>query len=449
MDDFLKNNYLLGNKSSIMIYEAIKDLPFYDIHNHVDINQLFENKNFEDIWQLEGETDHYVWELMRRRGVDERFITGSASNKEKWCKLAEVFPDFIGNPLYEWIHLDLRRNLNINEEISIESAEKIWEQSKEILKEDLLKPVNIIKNANIKKMCIVSDVLDNLENFKNINTPYKVLPAFRTDKAYNIEKDDFINFSSELCKKFNKDASSFDSFLDTLSNALLYFKEFGCQISDQGLFIPYGHYVEKERAKEIYYKKLSHNALTDKEIKDFKAFMLFYLGELYCENRMSAQYHVGAIRDYRKSLFDSLGPDSGGDVSTNNIEIALNLKDFLNHFDSKFNIILYILDPFHLPTIATLARAYPNVFIGAPWWFNDSPFGIEFCFKYISSVDLIANFSGFTTDSRKIISFGSRIELFRRVLSNVLGEFVEKGQAPFSNVLELAKKIASKDILIN
>ena len=448
MNNFLKGNYLLGNKFSVMIYEAIKDLPFYDIHNHVDVNQLFENRNLEDIWQLEGETDHYVWELMRRRGVDEKFITGGASNKEKWCKLAEVFPDFVGNPLYEWIHLDLKRNLNINDEISIESAEKIWDLSKEILKEDSLKPVNIIKNANIKKMCIVSDILDNLENFKNINAPYKVLPAFRTDKAYNIEKDNFINFSNDLCKKFNSDPSSFDSFLDALSKALLYFKEFGCQISDQGLFVPYGHYVKKDKAKAIYLKKMTNKALDFDDIKDFKAFMLSYLGELYSENIMSAQYHIGAVRDYRRSLFDSLGPDSGGDVSTNNLEIALNLKDFLNYFDGKFKIILYILDPFHLSTVATLARAYPNVFIGAPWWFNDSPFGIEFSFKYVSSVDLIINFSGFTTDSRKIISFGSRIELFRRILSNVMGEFTQKGQMAYNRALDAAKKIASKDILL-
>jgi glucuronate isomerase len=176
--------------------------------------------------------------------------------------------------------------------------------------------------------------------------------------------------------------------------------------------------------------------------------MLFYLGELYSENKLTAQYHIGAVRDYRKMLFDRLGPDTGGDISTNNIDIAMNLKDFLNTFDSKFNIILYILDPFHIPTITTLVRAYPNVFIGAPWWFNDAPFGMEFCLKYISSVDLLSNFSGFTTDSRKIISFGSRIEVFRRVLSNVLGEFVEKSQMSHNRAIDIATKVSTKDILI-
>lgn len=447
MNAFLDDKYLLESERAQNIYEEIKNLPFFDIHSHVDINQLSENKNFEDIWQLEGQTDHYVWELMRRRGVDEKCITGDATNKEKWFKLASAFPDFVGNPLYEWIHMDIRRNLNINEEISEDSGDRIWNISQEILQKDALKPVNIIKNAGIKKMCIVSDVLDNLENFRKVNAPYKILPAFRTDKVYNIEKNNFIDFSKELCKKFNKDESTFNGFLDALGKALSYFKEFGCQISDQGLFIPYGHYVKKERAEEIYLKRIAHKELGSEEIADFKAFILFYLGELYSENKLSAQYHIGAVRDYRKSLFDMLGPDSGGDISTNSLEIAMNLKDFLNTFDGKFNIILYVVDPFHLPTIATLARAFPNVLIGAPWWFNDSPFGIEFCFKYIASVDLLINFSGFTTDSRKIISFGSRIELFRRVLSSVLGEFVEKGQIPYLRALDVAKKISSKDIL--
>jgi glucuronate isomerase len=447
MSVFLGEDYLLVNNTSKKIYEEIKSLPFFDIHSHVDINQLADNKNFEDIWQVEGQTDHYVWELMRRRGVEEKFITGRTTNKEKWFKLASVFPDFVGNPLYEWIHLDLRRNLNINEEISAETAEKIWNESKEILKKDELKPINIIKNANIKKMCIVSDVLDNLDNFKKVNAPYKILPVFRTDKVYNIEKDDFINFSNILCKKFNQNETTFDGYLDALSKALSYFKEFGCQVSDQGLFIPYGHYVTKNRAKEIYVKRMSNKALKNEEMADYKAFMLFYLGELYSENNFTAQYHIGAVRDYRKSLFDMLGPDSGGDISTNNLGIAMSLKNFLNAFDGKFNIILYVVDPFHLPSIATLSRAYPNVLIGAPWWFNDSPFGIEFCFKYISSVDLLFNFSGFTTDSRKIISFGSRIELFRRVLSSVMGEFVEKGQIPYNRALEVAKRVSSKDIL--
>lgn len=446
MSVFLGEDYLLVNKTSKKIYEEIKNLPFFDIHSHVDINQLADNKNFEDIWQLEGQTDHYVWELMRRRGVEEKYITGNATNKEKWFKLASVFPDFVGNPVYEWIHLDLRRNLDINEEISADTANKIWDISKEALKKESLKPLNIIKNANIKKMCIVSDVLDNLENFKKVNAPFKILPVFRADKVYNIEKDSFTDFCNEICQKFNSEVT-FEGFLDALSKALSYFKEYECKISDQGLFIPYGHYVTKSRAKEIYLKRIAHKELNCEEVADYKAFMLFYLGELYCENNFTAQYHIGAVRDYRKCLFDLLGADSGGDISTNSLEIAMNLKDFLNTFEGKFNIILYVVDPSHLPTIATIARAYPNVLIGAPWWFNDSPFGIEFCFKYISSVDLLINFSGFTTDSRKIISFGSRIELFRRVLSSVMGEFVEKGQMPYNRALNVAKDISSRDIL--
>mgnify|MGYP005810631393 CR=1 FL=1 len=445
---FLDDNYLLSNYSSKAIYEEVKNLPFVDIHNHVDILQLVENKNFDDIWQLEGQTDHYVWELMRRRGVPEAYITGEASNKEKWNKLASVFPDFAGNPIYEWIHLDLKRNLHINDEISSALADNIWNTSKEVLKEDMLKPVNIIKNANIKKMCIVSDVIDELEHFKKVNAPYKILPVFRTDKVYNIEKGSFIDFCGALCKKYNKDCATLDGFLSALQSALEYFKTFNCPVSDQGLTIPYGHYVNKEKAREVYIKKLSNKALSLDDVSDFKAFMLFYLGELYSENKLTAQYHIGAVRDYRKMLFDRLGPDTGGDISTNNIDIAMNLKDFLNTFDSKFNIILYILDPFHIPTITTLVRAYPNVFIGAPWWFNDAPFGMEFCLKYISSVDLLSNFSGFTTDSRKIISFGSRIEVFRRVLSNVLGEFVEKSQMSHNRAIDIATKVSTKDILI-
>ncbi|MDK2907205.1 MAG: glucuronate isomerase [Petrotoga sp.] len=441
---FLDENYLLQNNTSKMLYNSIKDLPILDAHNHGDVKEILEDKGWDDIWQVEGATDHYVWELMRKRGVPEEKITGNASNKEKWMALAEVFPGFAGNPTYEWIHLDLKRRFKIEDTISKYTAEKIWQDTSLLLKSESMKPQRLLKEMNVEIMCTTNDPTEDLsfhEKAKDIEG-IKVLPTWRPDKAMNIEKENWKDFVEKLGEITKENVEHFEGFLNALYKTHEKFNELGGVSSDHGIFEPISSPVERERVKEVYEKAFSKKELTKQEISDFKSFMFYEFGTMNAESNWVMQLHIGAIRDYRDKLYNTLGPDTGGDISTSKIDLANGLRYFLNQFDEKLKVVLYCLDPSLFPTVATIARAFPNVSLGAPWWFNDSPFGMEMYLKYIATVDLLSDLAGWVTDSRKLISYGSRTEMFRRELSNVVGEMVEKGQIPIREAFDLVKDIS-------
>lgn len=441
---FLDENYLLQNETSKLLYDSVKELPILDAHNHGDVKEIVENKGWSDIWQVEAATDHYVWELMRKRGVPEEKITGSASNKEKWLALAEVFPNFVGNPTYEWIHLDLKRRFHVDDVISKYTAEKIWQDTSIALKQQNMKPQELLRSMNVEIMCTTNDITDDLyyhQKAKEEIEGIRILPTWRPDKAMNIEKKGWREFIIDLGEVTNENVSTFEGFLNSLYKSHKKFQELGGVASDHGIYQPISYFVEKEKVKNIYKKAMESRELSVEEICDFKAYLFNEFGRMNSESDWVMQLHIGAVRDYRDKLYNRLGPDSGGDVSTNIINLAEGLKYFLNEFDEKLKIVLYCLDPSLYPTAATLARAFPNISLGAPWWFNDSPFGMEMYLKYIATVDLLGNMAGMVTDSRKLMSYGSRTEMFRRVLSNVIGEMVEKGQIPMKEALDLVRNI--------
>jgi glucuronate isomerase len=430
---FMDDKYLLGNDFSIELFSHIKNLPIIDLHSHADIEEIVLNKRWNNIWEVEAATDHYVWELMRKRGVDEEKITGKAKNREKWNALAEVFPEFAGNPTYEWIHLDLKRRFKIDMHISGSTADKIWEKTKKKLKEEEMRPQNILKEMNVEILCTTDEITSDLKYHERANKEIvapKILPTWRPDKAMKIENNFWKDFVRKLGKKTEEDTSQLSSFLKALKKTHDYFDKHNCISSDHGIQEPYSHQVEEKEANNIHKKAYQGKKLSVNEIVNYKAFLMIKFGKWNLEKGWLTQLHMGAIRDYRNKLYKMLGSDSGGDISIQNIDFAHSLKNFLNEFDGNLEIVLYCLDPSHYPTIATLARAFPNVSIGAPWWFNDSPFGIELQLKYISTVDLLSNYAGMVSDSRKLISYGSRVEVFRRILCNVIGEMVEKGQIP-------------------
>jgi len=438
---FLNERYLLESGEAMRIYEKIKDLPIVDPHNHVDIKEIVENRGWKDIWEVEGATDHYVWELMRKCGIPEKYITGEASNKEKWMALAEVFPKFAGNPVYEWVHLDLKRRFHIDEHISRATAEKIWKKTSELLKSEDMKPQALLKEMNVEIMCTTDDPLSDLRYHKqasDILPDIKILPTWRPDTIIKIEHPGWREYIEKLGEVMGEDVEKFEGLLRAVAKSHEVFQRYGCVASDHGIERPITHRVGKRRAANIYQKALLGKELKHEEINDYKAFMFLEFGRLNLESNWVMQLHMGAVRDYRRSLFESLGPDSGGDISTNTIEFVKGLEYFLNEFDGRLKIVLYVLDPTHLPTVTTIARAFPNVKIGAAWWFNDSPYGMEVHLKYVASVNLLYDFAGMVTDSRKLLSFGSRTEMFRRVLANVLGQMVKRGQIPLKTAEELA-----------
>ncbi|MEF8798059.1 MAG: glucuronate isomerase [Candidatus Bipolaricaulota bacterium] len=444
---FLDSSYLLDNKVSKSLYREVNELPIYDPHTHADVEDIVENKGWDDIWEVEAETDHYVWELMRKRGVEEELITGSASNKEKWLALADVFPKFAGNPTYEWVHLDLKRRFGTEKTISSETAEDIWDETGARLAGDSFKPQPLLEEMNVKTLCSTDDPTTRLEYHERARDEVEgleILPTWRPDKFMKIQGDSWLDSVEQLGQETGEDVSSFQGFLDALAGTHKYFDEMGCLASDHGIERGLTRPVEKSRAAEIYKKGLAGSEnLSKEEVIDFRSFLLVWFGELNKESGWVTQLHIGAVRDYREELKEELGPDSGGDVGTGNIDFTSNLKYFLNRFDGELDIVLYYLDPGDLSSVATLSRAFPNVSIGAPWWFNDSPHGIENQLEYMATVDLLANHAGMVSDSRKLMSYGSRIEVFRRSLANVLGKMVERGQIPE----EVAKKVVVDIVL--
>lgn len=430
---FLDDFYLLTSQPARDIYEAVKSLPIIDAHNHCDVKALSENRKFQDIWEAEAGSDHYVWECLRKCNVPEELITsGSSSNRDKWLALANAFELMAGNPTYEWIHLDLKRRLKIDLEINAENGAEIWDRSKEILGRDEMSQQNLIKAMNVECMCSTDDPLDSLEYHQALqSTPLSgvVRPTYRPDKAMNIDKPDWNEYMDKLGKRWNMKLDKLDDLLEALRLAHDFFAENGCKASDHGVNVPYAYEVKKEDAAAVFRKARKKKSLSEAEKIAFMSYFLHYTAELDDEKDWVFQLHIGAVRDVRKSLFDSLGPDCGGDISDHMTDYVTPLLPLLNRFDQRLKIVLYNMNPIHNATLAQLCRAFGHkLSLGLAWWLNDSFIGMKRQLEYVGSVDLLSNLAGMVSDSRKILSYGSRHEMFRRSLAEVMGEMVARGQ---------------------
>jgi glucuronate isomerase len=442
---FIDEDYLLESEASRRLYAEIESAPVLDPHSHVDLKEVVENEGWSDIWEVEGATDHYVWSLMRQCGVPEEKITGSARNREKWLALAEVFPEFAGNPTYEWIHLDLKRQFGIDEIISAETAESIWDETKAQLQESRMRPQALLEEMNVEGISSTDDPVSQLEHHQTLSEELDgvtVRPTWRPDRAMKVEAGDWTEYVGTLGEATETDTSDLGGFLDALETSHDYFDRHGCGASDHGLREMMTEPVSRRGARTIYDNAYAGENLTEDEIRKFKAFVLDRVGEWNSETEWVTQFHIGAVRNYRESLYEDIGADSGGDVSTQDIDVTANVKHFLNRFDGDLDVVLYTVDPTHFPSIATIARAFPNVSLGAAWWFNDSPYGMEDQLEYVGSVDLLSNYAGMVSDSRKLVSFGSRFEMFRRSLANTVGKMVSKGQIPDDVAEGLVQQVA-------
>ncbi len=442
---FLDEGYLLESRAAERLYEEISDLPLLDPHSHVDVEEVLENDTWNDIWEIEGATDHYVWELMRKRGVPERKITGEATNQEKWTALAEVFPEFAGNPTYEWVHLDLKRRFGIHEPISADTADEIWTETKARLQEPAMRPQALLREMNVEVVSSTDDPTSTLEPHRRLASELDgitVRPTWRPDTAMQIDEAGWREYVDELGAATDTETSDLDGFLAALETSHEHFDEHGCGASDHGLREVVSKPVSDRRARAVYRRAYAGETLSPDDVTEFKAYVLERIGEWNSETDWVTQLHVGAVRDYRQSLYERLGADSGGDVSTQDVELTESLKYFCNRFDGDLEIVLYTVDPTHYPTVATIARAFPTVSVGAAWWFNDSPYGMADQLEYVGTVDLLANYAGMVSDSRKLVSFGSRFEMFRRSLANTVGTMVERGQIPEDVATDRVRQVA-------
>lgn len=443
---FLDQNYLFSNPVAPELYAEVEGLPILDPHNHADVREIVENRNYPDIWQVEAATDHYVWEVLRKRGVPEEKITGEATNEEKWLALASVFDELAGNPTFEWVHLDLKRRLGIENLVCKKSGKMIWDRTKELLRGEDMKPQALLRAMNVEAMCSTDDPVDTLEHHRAIAAnPFgtAVRPTFRPDAAMNIFKPAWRDYIGRLSERVGEPIKSIRDIIAALRTCHDFFAENGCVASDHGVDVPYGYQVDEADADRVFRKALDGKALTKQEQTAYQSYVLNEVAEMDAEKGWVFQLHLGAVRDVRDTLAENIGPDSGGDISCHTTPVLAPLLPFLNRFDGRLKVVLYTLDPTPQSTLATLARAFgETVHLGSAWWLQDSPVGMRHQLEYIGAVDVLMNFAGMVSDSRKLLSYGSRHEMFRRTLCEVLGGMVTVGQMPSHLAERLARHMA-------
>ena len=441
---FLDDSYLITSDAGRRIYDAIRDLPVIDMHNHADVAEIAADAPYRNLWQLLGATDHYVWELMRKCGVPEERITGTASEREKFDALAAAMPRMVGNPIYEWLHLDLRRCFGIEETLSAATAATIWNQGLEALADPGCRPQALLKKLNIEVFCSTDDPADTLEHHDTVNQAFGrtvVRPTWRPDKAMNIDAPGWIEYIRKLGERWGLRIATCADLFEALRLSHGFFHDHGCRASDHGVEYPPCR-AGRDEAEQLFRRACDGETLTRREADAFRGRFLYETAKMDADADWVFQLHAGAVRNVRRNLMDNLGPDSGGDILSLHQDFLPGLLELLNHFDDRLKVVLYTLDPAQQPTLATVSRAFGSrVRLGAAWWFNDTPYGIRSQLEYIASVDLLDAFAGMVSDSRKITSYGSRFELFRRVLADVLGAFAERGQAPEELLTQTACRI--------
>ncbi|MEA4861900.1 MAG: glucuronate isomerase [Victivallaceae bacterium] len=428
------SDYLLTSDPAREIFDAVRDLKIIDSHSHADPAAIAEDRPPRDLWELTAATDHYVWELERKCGVDEEFITGSRPPFEKFREFARVFPLMAGNPVYDWTCLDLRRRLGFDGELRADNAEAVWNAAAGCD----LRPSKLLENVEV--LCTTDDPADDLA----FHTPGgRVLPTWRPDRYLNIAAPGWLKCVERLGRKFNLAIDSLPKLEEALRLSHRFFGERGSAVSDYGLTRPLAGEPAPEAAAVIMKTALASDTVSTAEAEVFASHLFNFCCELDAADGRVAQLHIGAERNVRTSLFDRIGPDAGGDTMNLAISLFPALPRFLDRFDSRLKVVIYCLDPAHQLTVAGLCRAFgANVRTGAAWWLCDSPSGIRRQLQVAADVDLLCMHPGMVSDSRKLMSFDSRFELFRRTLADFLGELVIRGRLSVTSARMAARRVS-------
>ncbi len=458
MKNFMDQNFLLSTKTAEILYhEYSSKMPIIDYHCHINPQEIFEDKKFKNITQVWLYGDHYKWRQMRTFGIDEKFITGDGSDYEKFLAWAKTISVAIGNPLYHWTHLELKRFFGIDEPLNEKTAPDIWEKVNSMITGDGFSVRQLIKKSDVKVICTTDDPIDSLEYHLGIKEDksfdVKVLPTFRPDKALGINKPTFKEWISNLEKVTDGEIKTYDELLAALKMRVEFFNEVGCKVSDHALdFVP-NAVTSIEEVRDIFEKALNQGSVSFEEENKYRAFTLKYLGKLYSDSSWTMQLHMNCVRDNNTTMFNKLGPDTGFDA-LNDTEIAMPLSrllDSLNVEGALPKTIIYSLNPNDNSTIGTLIGCFQGDVIkgkiqfGSAWWFNDHKIGMEDQIKTLANLGLLSAFVGMLTDSRSFLSY-TRHEYFRRILCNVIGDWVENGEFP--NDMDTLGKIIS-DISYN
>jgi glucuronate isomerase len=458
-NSFITDDFLLHNDIAKKLYhEVAKVQPIYDYHSHLSPKDIAEDRQFENITQLWIEGDHYKYRAMRANGVNEKYITGNATPFEKFLKYAETLPYTLRNPLYHWTHIELQRYFGIAELLNAESAERIYYQCNELLKKPEFSVRNLLHKMNVKMVGTTDDPTDDLQYHKELldeGFEISVLPTFRPDKATEIEKGiDFIKWIQKLEVVVGFEIQSFLELVSALQNRHNFFHEVGCRISDHGHNCFYDVIATGEEINKIFKKALQHTSLSDIEIEKYKATLLHKIAIMNHEKGWVQQFHVGAIRNNNSKMMALLGPDQGFD-SIGDMDMAQKMSRFfdkLNSANALTKTIVYNLNPRDNEMMASMVANFNDgitpgkMQYGAAWWFLDQKDGMQKQLDVLSNFGLLGRFVGMLTDSRSFLSF-PRHEYFRRILCDILGEEVEKGELPndFMLIGDLVGKICSQN----
>lgn len=441
MKKFMDADFLLENDVAKKLYhDYAEKMPIYDYHCHISPAQIAENHRFENIGELMLGGDHYKWRVMLSNGVEEQYIRGNASWLEKWKAFAGCMKYCVGNPMYHWTHLELKRVFGIDEVLTEKNAEDIWNRANALLATDEYRCHGLIEKFGVKLICTTDDPIDDLRYHQQIaaqNNSFKVYPAWRPDKALNMDKAGFVEYMGKLSEVSGVACTSVENVVKALEVRLDYFHANNARLSDHGMdLVPYAR-PDASVADAALKKALAGEAVSELEVNTYKTYLLVNLGRMYKERGWVQQYHMGALRNNNPRMFEAYGPDVGFD-SVNDQNIAENLSHLLADQERAGNLpktILYCLNPKDNYVIGTMLGNFQGESIpgkiqfGSGWWFCDQKFGMLEQMKSLAALGLLGRFVGMLTDSRSFISY-TRHEYFRRILCNLIGQWVENGEYP-------------------
>lgn len=442
MRAFMDKDFLLETETAKKLFHGYaENMPIIDYHCHISPKEIAQDIHFDTITQVWLGGDHYKWRLMRSNGVEEYYITGDAPDREKFQKWAESLERAIGNPLYHWSHLELRRYFGYEGVLNGETAEEVWQLCNEKLRQPEMSARNLIIQSKVTHLCTTDDPADTLEWHKIIRDdqsfPVQVLPAWRPEAAMKIGSLDFVNYMKRLGNAAGVEINSFRTLKEALKIRLAFFEEMGCRASDHSL--DYAMYVpaSEEEVEQIFAKAFNGEAISYEDGLKYKTAFLLFIGKEYKRLGWAMQLHYGVKRDNNQKLYRSFGPDAGVDCIDNHTPSA-QLADLLNALDCEDALpktILYSLNPIDNAAIGSIIGCFQNsecrakIQQGSAWWFNDNKQGMIDQMTSLANLGVLGNFIGMLTDSRSFISY-PRHEYFRRILCNLIGGWVENGEYP-------------------
>lgn len=441
MSEFLGENFLLSTPAAEKLYHAYAaDMPIVDYHCHVNPKEIWEDKRFENIAQVWLSGDHYKWRLMRANGVDEKYITGDAPDREKFQKFAELLPKAVGNPMYHWCHLELKNYFGYSGVLNAQTAEEVWRLCEEKLKESGMSVRGLISRSNVNFIGTTDDPTDSLEYHEKLAADDSfdtvVAPSFRPDKALNLDKRGWKEYILSLSQAADIEIDGIDSLEKALRSRMEFFNVHGCRASDHGLDHMVFVCAERSNVDNIVKKALCGESVTKNEAEIVKTALLVFCAGEYARLGWVMQLHYNCMRNPNSAMLARLGPDTGFDcIGPDNGSAALaELLDTLYSSKTLPKTVLYSLDGNDNAFLDSLSGSFQGELAGkiqhgSAWWFNDTRDGMLSQLKSLAATGLLGNFIGMLTDSRSFLSY-ARHEYFRRILCALIGEWVENGEYP-------------------